>query len=75
MTLADPAYALDRVESVRLLSLLTGEYSQNRTQTNYDLARVCSAYTREGGRYMMVITSRSDIYQSLVWEVEISKKS
>ncbi|MBQ2118580.1 MAG: DUF4185 domain-containing protein [Clostridia bacterium] len=37
--------------------------------------RVCSAYTREGGRYMMVITSRSDIYQSLVWEVEISKKS
>ncbi|MBQ7171461.1 MAG: DUF4185 domain-containing protein [Clostridia bacterium] len=37
--------------------------------------RVCSAYTREGGRYMMVITSRSDIYQSLVWEVEVSKKN
>ena len=36
--------------------------------------RVCSAYTREGGRYMMVITSRWDIYNSIIWEIELSKK-
>ncbi len=36
--------------------------------------RVSSAYTREGGRYMMVITSRWDIYNSIIWEIELSKK-
>ena len=36
--------------------------------------RVCSAYTREGGRYMMLITSRWDIYNSIIWEIELSKK-
>ncbi|MBQ7170798.1 MAG: DUF4185 domain-containing protein [Clostridia bacterium] len=36
--------------------------------------RVSSVYTREGGRYMMVITSRATLYQSFVWEIEVSKK-
>ncbi len=68
-TLSDPAYSLHRVESLRFVSLLTGEYSDNRTLSNYDIARVGGGYMIDCGDSVLMAFGDSNSEDGLgkIW--------
>ena len=65
---------------MRVAKTLDGEWSdavlvasQPRFGTVYE-PRICSRYVKDGGKHMMLISSKWEIYNSLVWDIELSRK-
>ena len=65
---------------MRVAKTLDGEWSdavlvasQARYGSIYE-PRICPRYVKEGGKHMMMICSRWDMYNSLIFDIELSRK-
>ena len=64
---------------MRVAKTLDGEWSDAvlvMSQATYGSVyepRICAKYVTDGGQKMMLITSRWNIYNSIVWEIEFSR--
>ena len=66
--------------AMRVAKTLDGEWSDAvlvASQKKFGIVyepRICSRYVKEGGKHMMLISSKWEIYNSLVWDIELSRK-
>ncbi len=65
---------------MRVAKTLDGEWSDAvlvASQARYGVVyepRICSRYVKDGGKHMMLICSKWELYNSLIFDIELSRK-